>query len=61
MYYKDKDKKFYITGEISFKWLFFDSIAKPYLEPNQKAMVELFLKNSQRLLAVNFSRKKAPL
>ena len=50
-----------MTGEISFKWLFLDSCQGPYLEPNQKSMVELFLKNSQQLLAVNVFRKKAPL
>ena len=28
MYDKNKDTKFYRTEEISFKWLFFDSIGK---------------------------------
>ena len=28
MHDKNKDKKFYITWEISLKWTFFDSIAK---------------------------------
>ena len=27
-----------------------------YLEPNQKSMVELYCKNSERLLAANFFR-----
>ena len=32
----------------------------PYLEPNQKSMVELFCKNSSRLLAANFFLQKSP-
>ena len=33
---------------------------EPYLEPNQKSMVELFCKNSDKILAFNFFHKKAP-
>ena len=32
----------------------------PYLEPNQKSMVELFCKNGQQLFAVNFCFAKKP-
>ena len=61
MHEKDKDKNFYITAEIPFKCLFFLQFCQePYSGPNQKPMVEPFFKNSQRLLTVNFFRKKAP-
>ena len=44
MHDKNKDKKFYITWEISLKGIFFWQYhQEPYLEPNQKSMVELFL------------------
>ena len=61
MHEKNKDKNFYITAEIPFKCLFFLQFCQePYSGPNQKPMVEPFFKNSQRLLTVNFFRKKAP-
>ena len=41
MHDKNKDKMFYRTEEISFKWLLFRQYwQEPYLEPNQKSMVE---------------------
>ena len=45
MHDKNKDKKFYITWEISLKWILFWQYRQGlYLEPNQKSMVELFAK-----------------
>ena len=45
MHDKNKDKKkFYITWEISLKWvLFWQYRQGPYFELNQKSMVEIFL------------------
>ena len=45
MHYNDKDtKKFYVSGNISFKWLFILAVlARAMLEPNQKSMIKLFL------------------
>ena len=55
MHDKNKDKKFYRTEEISFKWLlFWQYCQEPDLEPNQKSMVELFCKNN--LLVVVLDR-----
>ena len=41
---KDTQKKFYITWEISLKWILFRQY-RQNLELNQKAMVELLLQN----------------
>ena len=58
---KNKDKKFYITWEISLKWIHFWQYRQElYLESSQKSMVDLFCKNSEQLFAVNFFCKKAP-
>ena len=46
---------------MSFKWPYIrQKWQELYLEPNQKSMVEIFCKNSEQLLAVNFFCKKAP-
>ena len=44
----DKNNEWHKTfyREISFTWLFFKYCQEPYLEPNQKSMVEPFSKNS---------------
>ena len=34
--------------------------AEAYLEPSRTSAMELFLENNQRLLAINYFRKKAP-
>ena len=39
--------------------IFLTVCQEPYLEPNQKSMVELFCQNSERLFAVNFFRKNS--
>ena len=59
MHDKNKDKKFYITWEISLKWiLFWKYRQEPYLESNQKSTVEIFCKNSNFLLLLSFFAKK---
>ena len=61
MHDKNKDTKcFTELGKYLFKWLFFLTVLpRAVFELNQKSMVELFCKNSDQLLAVNFC-KKAP-
>ena len=49
-----------LLGKYIFKLLFLQYGQEPYLELNQKSMVELFCKNSDQLLVFNFFRKKAP-
>ena len=62
MHDKNKDtKSFTELSKYLFNLYFFWQYSQePYLEPNQKSMVELFGKNSYRLLAANFFYKKAP-
>ena len=49
-----------LLGKYIFKLLFLQYGLEPYLELNQKSMVELFCKNSDQLLVFNFFRKKSP-
>ena len=63
MHDKKKDtKKFNIFGEISFKWLFCDSIAKRfYFKPNQRSMVKLFAKKGNEYLLLTFFEKSSTI
>ena len=54
MYDKNKDKKFYRTEELSFKFLLFDSIGKSQIyNPIKKSMVELYCKNNLLVVALD--------
>ena len=62
MHDKNKDtKKFYITEEISFKWPFFDSIAKSLISnPTKSLWSNVFAKIVHEFLLLTFFSKKAP-
>ena len=48
-----------MTGEMSFKCLIFWQYCQESLEPKEKSIVERACNNSNRLLAINYFRKKA--
>ena len=62
MYERNKDTKtFNITGVISFKWLFFDSIAKSLISNPTKSLWWNFLaKIVNEFLLLTFFAKKTP-
>ena len=62
MHDKNKDTKSFteLSKYLFNDYFFWQYSQEPYLEPNQKSMVELFSKNSYQLLAANFFCKKSP-
>ena len=46
---------------MSFQWLFYGQYCQePYLEPNQKSIVELFVKIVNKFQLLTFLAEKAP-
>ena len=62
MHARNKDTKtFYVTGEMSLKWLFFDSIAKSLISnPTKSLWWSFFAKIVKEFLLSTFFAKKAP-